>query len=61
MRVEVGRLTPDRIDRKTQMTICDMWSDAKNLTDKRQTDPELMCIIYSKNGVWTDRKLLRRI
>ena len=50
MRVEVGRLTPDRIDHETQMTICDMWSGAKNLTDKRQTDSELMRIIYSKNG-----------
>ena len=38
------------------MTICDMWSGAKNLTNKRQTDPELMRIIYSKN----DPESLRR-
>ena len=61
MRIEIGRLTPDRIDRKTQMTICDMWSDAKNLTDKRQTDPELMCIIYSKNGPESLRREAHRL
>ena len=61
MRVEVGRLTPDRIDRKTQMTICDMWSGAKNLTDKRQTDSELMRIIYSKNGPESLRREAHRL
>ena len=61
MRVEVGRLTPDRIDHETQMTICDMWSGAKNLTDKRQTDPELMCIIYRKNGLESLRSEAHRL
>ena len=61
MRVEVGRLTPDRIDHETQMTICDMWSGAKNLTDKRHTDSELMRIIYSKNGPESLRREARRL
>ena len=50
MRVEIGRLTPDRIDRETQMTICDMWSGAESLTDGKKTDPGLMRIIYGNNS-----------
>ena len=50
MRVEIGRLTPDRIDRETQMTICDMWSGAERLTDGKKTDPGLMRIIYGNNS-----------
>ena len=61
MRIEIGRLTPDRIDCEAQMTICDMWSGAKNLTNKRQTDPELMRIIYSKNGPESLRREAHRL
>ena len=61
MRIEIGRLTPDRIDCEAQMTICDMWSGAKNLTNKRQTDPELMRIIYSKNGLESLRREAHRL
>lgn len=43
------------------MTICDMWSGAKNLTDKIQTDSELMRIIYSKNGPESLRREARRL
>ena len=43
------------------MTICDMWSGAKNLTDKRQTDSELMRIIYSKNGPESLRREAHRL
>lgn len=48
MRIEIGILTPDRIDCEAQMTICDMWSGAKNLTNKRQTDPELIVLFTVK-------------
>lgn len=50
MRVEIGRLTPDHIDRETQMAICDMWSGAESLTNKKKTDPKLMCTIYGNNS-----------
>ena len=50
MRVEIGRLTSDRIDRETQMAICDMWSGAESLTDGKKTDPGLMRIIYGNNS-----------
>ena len=50
MRVEVGRLTPDRIDRETRMAICDMWSGAESLTDEKKTDPKLMRTIYGNNS-----------
>jgi hypothetical protein len=43
------------------MTICDVWSGAKNLTDKRHTDSELMRIIYSKNGPESLRREARRL
>ena len=59
MRVEIGRLTPDRIDRETQMAICDMWSGAESLTDGKKTDPGLMCIIYGNNS--TDNLGVRRV
>lgn len=50
MRVEIGRLIPDRIDRETRMAICDMWSGAKNLTNEKKTDPKLMRTIYDNNS-----------
>lgn len=50
MRVEIGRLTSDRIDRETQMAICDMWSGAESLTDGKKIDPGLMRIIYGNNS-----------
>ena len=50
MRVEIGRLTPDRIDRETRMAICDMWSGAESLTNEKKTNPELMCTIYGNNN-----------
>lgn len=50
MRVEIGRLTPDHIDRETQMAICDMWSGAESLTNKKKTGPELMRTIYGNNS-----------
>ncbi len=50
MRVEIGRLTPDHIDRETQMAICDMWSGAESLTNKKKTDPKLMRTIYGNNS-----------
>ena len=50
MRVEIGRLTPDRIDRETRMAICDMWSGAGSLTDGKKTDPKLMRTIYDNNS-----------
>ena len=50
MRIEIGRLTPDRIDRETRMAICDMWSGAKSLTDGKKTDPKLMRTIYGNNS-----------
>lgn len=60
MRVEIGRLTPGRIDRKTQMAICDMWSRAKSLTDGKNTDPGLMRIIYENNSPDNLRRKARR-
>lgn len=50
MRVEIGRLISDRINRETQMAICDMWSGAKSLTDGKKTDPKLMSTIYGNNN-----------
>ena len=50
MRVEIGRLTPDRIDRETRMAICDMWSGAESLTNEKKTNPELMRTIYGNNS-----------
>ena len=50
MRVEVGRLTSDRINRETRMAICDMWSGAESLTDEKKTDPKLMRTIYDNNS-----------
>ena len=50
MRVEIGRLTPDHIDRETQMAICDMWSGAESLTNEKKTNPELMRTIYDNNS-----------
>ena len=50
MRVEIGRLTPDRIDRETRMAICDMWSGAESLTNEKKTNPKLMRTIYDNNS-----------
>lgn len=50
MRVEIGRLTPDRIDRETRMAICDMWSGAESLTNEKKTNLELMRTIYGNNS-----------
>lgn len=60
MRVEIGRLTPDRIDRETRMAICDMWSGAKSLTDEKKTDPKLMRTIYGNNNLDNLRREVSR-
>ena len=61
MRVEIGRLTPDRIDRETQMAICDMWSGAESLTDGKKTDPGLMRTIYDNNSPDNLRREVSRL
>ena len=61
MMVEIGRLTSGRINRETQMAICDMWSGAKSLTDGKKTDPELMRTIYDNNSPDNLRREVSRL
>ena len=48
--LRIGRLRLEEIDDKATRSICDIWSGAKSLTDRKNTDPGLMRIIYGNNS-----------
>lgn len=58
--LRIGRLRLEEIDDKATRGICDIWSGAKSLTDRKKTDPGLMRIIYGNNSPDNLRREARR-